>query len=160
MRRFFRVILCLMFFSSCTTYHHVITEEDFGNAGAAALNCAADRYTLDSIESLYIQEDLYYSNSPLYHEDIYRFNGGCGYAVKYRYAVTDNDFGHLYIKECNLEYCTLDSLTCSEIEGIYSNLPKSDVRHLSEGVYLGGIIGIAVIPFLSLLVYSALWNVK
>ncbi len=147
-----------MFFSSCTTYH-VITEEDFGNAGAAALNCAVERYTLDSIESLYIQEDLYH-NSPLYYEDIYRFNDGYEYAVKYRYGVTDNDFGHIYIKECNLEYCTLDSLTCSEIDSIYSNLPKSEVRYLSEGVYLGGMIGIAVIPFLSLLVYCALWNVK
>ena len=159
MKKFLQVILCLMFFSSCTTYH-VITEEDFGNAGAAALNYAVERYTLDSIKSLYTQEDLYYKNSPLYYEDIYMFNGGYEYTVKYRYGVTDNDFGHIYIKECNLEYCTLDSLTCSEIDSIYSNLPKSEVRYLSEGVYLGGMIGIAVIPFLSLLVYCAFWNVK
>lgn len=158
MERFLWVILCLLFFSSCTAYN-VITEEDFGNAGAAALNCAVERYTLDSIESLRIQEDLYH-NSPLYHEDIYRFNDGYGYAVKYRYGVTENDFGYLYIKECNLEYCTLDSLTCSEIDSIYSNLPKSHMRNLSENVYFGGIIGIAVIPFISLFVYSALWNLK
>ena len=160
MKKFLLVIFCIMFFSSCATYHHVITEKDFENAGAAALNCAIERYRLDSIESLYMQEDLYYKKSPLYYEDIYSFNGGYGYAVKYMYGVTDNDFGHIYIKECNLEYCTLDSLTCSEIDSIYSNLPKSEVRYLSEGVYLGGIIGIAVIPFLSLLVYCAFWNVK
>jgi hypothetical protein len=165
LKRIFVVLTCLIF-CGCSATYNVTTEKDFQNVRQNMLNTVSGYGYVLSDSCTYDTSDWSIVNR-VYHPNYwgvekYKFNkegDSLDINLQYRHRCITEARTIPYIDSCKVK-CVGDDIVCDSIQTIIGNLPKSEIKTITDGSLTGIIILIALLPFISVLSCAAIFNVR
>ena len=165
LKKIFVVLVCLIF-CGCSATYNVTTENDFRKVRQNMFNTVSGYGYVLSDSCIYDTSDWSIVNR-VYHPNYwsvekYRFNRGedsLYINLQYRHRCITEARTIPYIDSCKVK-CVGDGIVCDSVQTIMSNLPKSEIKTITEGSLTGIIISVALLPIISILGYATIFNVR
>ena len=165
MKKIIFIAFCLLL-TSCYETYNVVTDDNFVKSKNNMIDIAGDYgYRVNLIDS---RDTMIYgvSNSQMWRYywtfENYDFVSGSDtfqVNVEYRNQCITEARTIPYVDNIHVG-CNGRSEICDTIRHTIENTPKTNIRAITDGSLAGIIIGGAMLPFLSIILYAAIYNVR
>ena len=165
MKKLLIILTCLLL-CGCNVTYNVTTESDFQEVRQNMLN-TVNSYGY-SLSSSYIYDTTDWNIvNKVYHPnywgiETYKFSkeeDSLCINLYYRHRCITEARTIPYVDSCKVK-CIGNDVICDSIQSIMNNLPKSKVNTLTDGSLSGLIIFLALLPFISIISYATIFNVR